>query len=576
MPNRVRYQNDGNQECTIRPTPLVSISTNILKNGAGEPFGVTYGITLTGTIIADLGTPYAREHSGVGDARYPGTELYNFYSTSLTSVDFIGPYSTFDNVTSHFDLNRPPKQQIDVDEAATAIIGKQKALRALFAQDGQRMEITDFNYDNPAVICYPRLVNIDFQEGIYVDTCNFTITLEADTLLYGQGDDDSLIVDNEGSFISTGIHAGRTEDELISSFSGAFINDYGETWAIEIDEGRGESSSIPYSYRVSHNLNATGKTHYVPGGAKRIAWEEARTFVQNRLANSIGDYPNIMGQIGSGTVNLVNSYGGFNHVRTEQIGESDGTYSVTENWLIASGSAYENFNTSTTTSTSEAFVGVSIDGNIKGLSQISPSGFGSNETSAYTNALNKYNEISNSGAFGLTSNIFARANNQVAVQLNSQPLTVTVGTNEFNGEVTYNLQFNNRPTNIISGVLFEEISINDTYPGDIFAVSPVLGRLTGPVLQYIGGRTEYRRDLSINLLMDYTRIPYSSGRNPLILKKPSVIEPTASQIGDLIRELSPAGEPGVRKYFITPPQESWSPKTGSYNFNLSWVYELGN
>jgi hypothetical protein len=146
--------------------------------------------------------------------------------------------------------------------------------------------------------------------------------------------------------------------------------------------------------------------------------------------------------------------------------------------------------------------------------------------------------------------------------------------NENTGEITYNLSFDNRPTNIVSGVLSEQITINDTYPGDVFAVIPVLGRPTGPVLQYIGGRTEYRRDVQLNLLMDYTKIPYGSTRNSLLLKKPSVIEPTASQISKLIQELSPEGEQGVRKYFLSPPQESWSPKEGSYNISLSWVYEL--
>lgn len=53
MPIRIRYKNDPAQECTIRPTPFVSISTNVLKNAAGDPFGVNYSITLNGTILAD-------------------------------------------------------------------------------------------------------------------------------------------------------------------------------------------------------------------------------------------------------------------------------------------------------------------------------------------------------------------------------------------------------------------------------------------------------------------------------------------------------------------------------------------
>lgn len=570
MPIRVRYKNDPGQECTVRPTPLVNIATQILKNGAGEAFGVTYSITLTGTLLADQGTPYAIEHGGITGLRHASTDKYAFHETAPSA--FTGPYGAFDSVLSHTGLNRPPKQQIEPNLAATALITKQRALRALFAQDGQRVEITDFNYDNPAVICYPRLVDIQFSEGIWVDKCDFTISLEADTLLHGDK------VDNEGTFIipnSGETQENTTETVLLGSLSGAFINDYSEDWSIEVDESTGESPDLPFSYRITHSLNATGKTHYTPGEERLVAWEQARRFVTDRLSDNVTEYPNIMGQIGSGTINLVDSFGGFSHVRNESIGQSAGTYAVTETWLLASGTAYENYSSSVSSDTSSAFVSVNVDGTIKGLSQISPSGHGSEDKpSAFDNAMSKYIAVSNSGQFCLISDIYKRANNLVAVELNSQPLSMSVGTNEYLGEITYSTQFNNRPTNIISGVLTESISVNDTYPGDVFAVIPVLGRKTGPVLQYIGGRTEYRRDLSINLLMDYTKIPYGSGRNTLLLKKPSVIEPSATQIGNLIKELSPQGEPGIRKYFVSPPSESWEPKTGSYSFNLTWTYEL--
>tara|TARA_R110002096_G_scaffold119004_2_gene257657 strand:- start:1999 stop:3717 length:1719 start_codon:yes stop_codon:yes gene_type:complete len=570
MPIRVRYKNDPGQECTVRPTPLVNIGTQILKNGAGEAFGVTYSITLTGTLLADQGTPYAIEHGGITALRHPSTDKYAFHETAPSA--FTGPYGAFDSVLSHTGLNRPPKQQIEPNLAATALITKQRALRALFAQDGQRVEITDFNYDNPAVICYPRLVDIQFSEGIWVDKCDFTITLEADTLLHGDK------VDNEGTFIIPNngeTQENTTEAVLLGSLSGAFINDYSEDWSIEVDESTGESPDLPFSYRITHSLNATGKTHHTPGEERLVAWEQARKFVTDRLSDNVTEYPNIMGQIGSGTINLVDSFGGFSHVRNESIGQSAGTYTVTETWLLASGTAYENYSSSVSSDTSSAFVGVNIDGSIKGLSQISPSGHGSEDKpSAFDNAMSKYIAVSNSGQFGLISDIYKRANNLVAVELNSQPLSISVGTNDYLGEITYSTQFDNRPSNIISGVLTESISVNDTYPGDVFAIIPVLGRKTGPVLQYIGGRTEYTRDLSINLLMDYTKIPYGSGRNTLLLKKPSVIEPSATQIGNLIKELSPQNEPGIRKYFVNPPSESWEPKTGSYSFNLTWTYEL--
>lgn len=565
MPITVFYNNDINQGCTIRPVPLINISTNILKNGAGEPIGVNYSITLTGTILPDRGAPLAYDTAGIIYSTLPVNHPPPILGT------LVGPYSSFSN---YYLATDTPKQNISNNSASHAIFWKQKVLRALFAQDGQKIEITDWSGAEASIVCYPRVVSVEFQEGVYVERCDYTINLEADTLLLGS---DGLTVNDEGSLITGNIHSGKNESELLIAMSGAFINDYSEDWNIEVDEAQGESPELPRSYRITHSLNATGKTHYGPDGKKK-AWEQARKFVQHRLSDSV-KYPNIFGQIGSGTINLVNHYRGYNLVRTEQLSESAGTYSVNETWLLASGTAYENFNMSLSSSIDAPFVSVSIDGTIKGLSEFPPSGFGGNslnlnKKSAYDNALKKYNQITNSGQFGISSDIYKRANNSVAVQLNSQPRSISLGSNQYTGELTYNLQFDNRPTNIISGVLSETISVNDTYPGDIFAVIPVIGRKTGPVLQYIGGRTEYRRDVSINLNMDYTKIPYGSGRNTLLLQKPSVIEPTATQLAQLINELSPANEPGVRKYFISAPQESWNPKEGTYSINLGWTYEL--
>ena len=550
MPVQIDHNNITVQ---IVPAPLVSISTQLLKNGAGEAFGVTYSINLTGTILDDKGSPFAASGDG---------SLFGFFDGSSPAV--AGPYGTFSRGVA-------PQQSVDKDNSLTAILSKQKSMRALFATDGQKFAITDPGGSEPAVVCYPRVLSVDFQEGVYVERADYTITLEADALFTA----DSDVVTNEGSLIASDGTAreGKTEADLLASLSGAFITDFSEDWSVEADESQGESVGLPRSYRISHNINATGKTHFGPDGKQR-AWEQARKFVQNRLSGNVDNYPNIMGQIGSGTLNLVDTYRGFNHVRSENLSESAGSYSVSENWLIASGNAYENFNLSISSSTDSPFVGVSIDGNIKGLAEFSPSGFGGNDpntmggrdpatppSGAYDNALGKYHQISNNGQFGLSSDAYRRANNSVAVQLNSQPKSVSLGMNEYTGEVTYNLQFDNRPTNIISGVLSERISVNDTYPGDVFAVIPVIGRATGPVLQYIGSRTEYKRDVSIGLTMDYTDVPYGASRNPLLL-------------ANLIKELSPAGEPGVLKYFVSPPSESWDPKEGAYSFDLSWTYEI--
>jgi len=622
MPVRVSYNNSDN--CTLRPSPVYTISTNIQKDGAGKAYGVTYSITLQGTLISDRGTPYARDEAYEIDGKI------RFLPPDIDQEDpvFVGPYGAFDNNISHYDGapngGRPPVQFVEKQAEYQAIQFKQKALRALFHRDGQRLEITDWDDDAASIVCYPRVTSIDFEDDTYyINRCKYTITLEADILLdqYNKVDHEGLhaaflkhestdlirasgtsrFADaTKGELPVTEVQASRiTESQLIDDYNGLFLQQCTESWSIEVDEQQSEKVStyepyafLPRTYRITHNLSATGKTHYGPDGEQK-AWEQAKKYVQAKQVDDPftglkENYRNIPSTIGSGCLNLIEQYQGYNHVRTEQCSEHDGTYSCTETWIVASGTALETFNLNITSSIDAPFVSVNLDGQIKGLSQITPSGYGYAPTddypyqadnpllehTAYHNAIKKYNEISNNGQFGLGCDVFKRVNNAVAVQLNSQPKSITIGSNQQTGDLNYSLQFDNRPTNIISGVLNEQITVNDTHPGDVFATIPVIGRQTGPVLQYMGNRTEYKRDVSINLTLDYTKVPYGSSRNPLLLKKPSVVQPMAGQLHELLTELSPANEPGVRKYFCAPPSETWNPKNGQYSFNLSWTYEL--
>jgi len=623
MPVRVIYNNTD--ICTLRPSPVYTISTNIQKDGAGKAYGVTYSITLQGTLISDRGTPYAR------DEGYELTGKIRFepaLSRGQEVSSFVGPYGAFDNTVSHHKdapyEGRPPIQFVNSEAEYQAIQFKQKALRALFYRDGQRLEISDWADDAASIICYPRVTSIDFEDDTYyIGRCKYTITLEADTILdqYNKVDHEGLhatflnIKSTEGIEVSgTSRFADaydlelpvyedqnqrKTETELINQYNALFLQQCSESWSIEVDEQQSEKVSayepyyfLPRTYRVTHNLSATGKTHYGPDGEQK-AWEQAKKYVQAKQVDDpftglSGNYGNIPNSIGSGCLNLIEQYQGYNHVRTEQYSEHDGTYSCTETWIVASGRALETFNLNITSSIDAPFINVNLDGQIKGLSQITPSGYGLEQTTqnpyqannplsqftAYHSALEKYNEITNSGNFGLSCDVFKRVNNAVAVQLNSQPKSITIGSNQQTGDLNYSLQFDNRPTNIISGVLNEQITVNDTYPGDVFATIPVIGRQTGPVLQYMGNRTEYKRDVSINLTLDYTKVPYGKKRNPLLLKKPSIVQPMAGQLHELLTELSPSNEPGIRKYFCSPPSETWNPKNGQYSFNISWTYEL--
>ena len=569
--------------CVIRPTPFVSISYSAQRNKTGT-FGGTYDITLTGTIIDDEGSP-----------------IY-VSNTIQPSGNFATNYT------------RPSGQIVPFDQKLRSILQKQNALRELFALDGQKIEILPISVDSantnsggpdePIITCYPTVQSINFEEGIYVNTCRYTINLRTDVLLDEQNKvfiDGSLCstfatsgADSTTNFYNSNIR--KTQTDLINEFGG-FIEDFTENWSIEVDDQNGITNTASNNigiesirtYRLTRNISATGKVTYAPSGESNEVhryegWQQAKNFIKKKIAkssNGYDEYPSLdIEQVfAKDFLNISQAFGGYNHSRTESIDKTNGQYSLVDTWLLSSGTAYENYNMNVNSSLDAPLISVSMQGTIKGLTSIPASGtlYGGNlpsGVSPYQNALKKYREISNSGQYGLTSSLYKRAANSVTPPLNAQPKSLSLGLNEFTGEITYSLEFDNRPMNYISGVLSESISINDTYPGDVFAIIPVLGRQTGPILQYIGGRTEYQRSVGIEFLVDYTDLPYGRNRNSFVLSKPSLNEPIRTQINELISALSPANEPGIRKYFLSPPSESWNPKDGRYSINLNWTYEL--
>lgn len=577
----------------IRPCPLVSINYSANKNKA-RSLGGTYNITLNGTLLARHGSPEPVNKS----APHNGVQYDAIYADP-----------------------RPSGYAVSQDNALGSILEKQNAIRSLFAVDGQRMELLSISGDEPIVVFYPSVVDISFEEGTYVDLCRYTVSLRSDVLF---DKDDNIINDGlmnlnkEGDLVvyptdeanysnGTPLSPRKSLQDHISDVGG-LVEDFTDTWAIEPEDGNGITTNpfandnrfenVVRTYRITRNISATGKTIHGPHGGvnKRFeAWEQARGFIQKRLGDT---YPmtglKLSNYFASGLMDIAYAnYGGYNHSRTENIDKTGGVYSVSETWLLSSGTAYETYNMSIATSL-QSNPTFSINGVVRGLSSIPPSGtiYGgvvdNNINTPFENAMIKYDAISNQGNFGWISDIYKRVQNVTPCFVNPFPASISVGLNEFSGEVTYDIQFDSRPLSNIPGTVSEVISVNDTYPGDVFASIPVLGRVTGPVLQYLGTRTEYRRDVTIDLLFPPPSGEISDGltttlppdqaivkfRNQYFGNKPTLWEPARTQLNNVIRSLSPAFEVGIRKYFINPPTENWNPQERRYSLNLSWTYEL--
>ena len=152
---KVYYNTDPSY---IRPVPLVSIAETPVRNKSGK-FSTQYTITLNGTLISHTGSP-----------------VYD------PEDDFSG-----NGPNSHFATNSalPDSYSVPSAKHSQSIFSKQKDIRELFRKDHQKIEIC--GYDGTVIhTSYPVVDSINFEEGTYVDTCNFTVTLTAYSLSSGE------------------------------------------------------------------------------------------------------------------------------------------------------------------------------------------------------------------------------------------------------------------------------------------------------------------------------------------------------------------------------------------------------
>lgn len=425
----------------------------------------------------------------------------------------------------------PPDESIVHDSRMGAILRKQEALRALFATEGQSFEIQPLDGTQP-IKCYPRVLDISFAEAIWVDRCDYTINLEADELYP------------------------KTEDSFLS-----YINSANESWQLETDETP-ENIDLPRTYRLTHTVSAQGKKVYDELGALTMeAWQQARKFVLPKL----GFDSAIL--LSSGVNNLPAFYGGYNHTRSEEIDKKGGNYSVTENWLIASGTALESYEISVESNTEDPITKVGIRGEITGLEQRN-----NNlqlTVSKYTNANTKFNQI--------YPFIFTRAQTYSGLSLNVLPRTQSVSRSPVAGTISYSYDYDNRPTNLISGAKSETISLTDDFDGgQKFASIFVLGRAHGPVLQALNTKEALTRQLTLEAVVtpetfgDLSQSAISSS----FMNNPRRNPATSGDINKIIEAANPNNLGGYSKVFREQPSETWEPKTGRYSYSIKWTFEV--
>jgi hypothetical protein len=411
----------------------------------------------------------------------------------------------------------PPDETLSTDARLSAIIRKQEAIRDLFATEGATFEVQ--GYDGAAPLKFnPRIKSVNFPEGQWFDRCPYTVEMEAD-VVYVNGTD----IDEDATL----------NDYKISSFN--------EEWNFD------PADEENITFNLTRRLSAKGKRFYNSDGTiSQDAWKNARDYIINGVGLGL-DSTQLQG---TGVYNFTNLQA-YNYVRKQSINESDGEFSVTESWLAynpgtSSYGAIENYTITKRTNIQDGLTSVSIDGSIKGLEKRNNTTYGL-ISSKYTQASGRYTEVE--GSF------FTRVSNFAGVTLNSTPTSTNKTDNTINGTINYTKEYNNRPVPSLSGVLSEVFTVTYDNPAEIVVEQPVIGRLAGPVLQSLDVYTSRKKSLTIEAV-------YPPTTTDVFAERPAT---------DVMTALFTPSASFVKRIRDT---ESYTPNTGRYSRNVTWIYEV--
>lgn len=548
-------------EYYLVPAPLVSFSRQTFNNVGRPGFGADYSATLQGTLIPTHGNPYY--------------------------INGTGAFSTA-SWTKTIDVEPSEITVIDTSDLLDATIKKQEKIRSLFTNnivDGvaKPIKVTikgwDTDYEGSGLVFQAFVDDITFDaDSRWVQPGSYSVSLRNATFLNSANSGEFDSYHNETKFIYNISNLTENFDIQEDGQKTLFFN------------GNNVFQDSRKVYAINRSITVVGSPVYDDDGNYMnglAPWQHASGYVYAYLGLGSSQLPDTKAKA---TKFLGLGYNVANTVYQESIDKEAGTYSLTETYIAYSGSgaALETITINQDVSESEINA-ISIQGTIQGLNTIAGFEISGN---AFNNAETYWGGVSSESP--VLAYYYARGVLPSGSWLHPRALSRSVGRDFAAGTISYSYSFDDRPPNVIPGSISESVSINDTYPGELFSVTPVIGR-SQPVLQYLNSRSEYKRSLSINVTMG-KKLPnwnttlggadvnisgvLASGavsgivQTWMIGQKPSMTNMTEFNL--IYQAVNPVNDPNFTvvqgKCFHSAPTESWDRRTGNYTYSIEWTY----
>ena len=540
------------------PAPLVSFNRQNYNNVGRPGFGADFTASLQGTLVQTHGNPY-----------YSGGTVDLSTETWTTTPEVESAEIT----------------AVGNNDRLDATIKKQEKIRSLFSNPvvsgvAQPIKVSIQGWDTGlegsglSFMAFVEDVSFD-SEGNWASPNSYTVNLRNATFLSSA---------NPGEFDA---YQNETKSTYhITSISETFdISEEGQqTLTFDSNNNFTNNNKV---YTINRSINAVGSPVYDENGSYvsgLAPWQQASGYIYEYLGLGSDQLPDIRAQFYS---TLGSGYNIANTAYSENVDPDTGSYSLTETYIAYSGVSPVIETINIDVSQAEAEINsITVNGTINGLNTID--GF-SSSGNAFVNAEAYWDSIST--GVPPAAYYYAHAVLPASGWLHPRPLSQNVARDFAGGSISYSYTFDDRPPNIIPGSVSETITINDTYPGELFSVTPVIGR-SQPILQYLNSRSEYKRSLSINVTMGAKApvwnlsdvngygqlsnlVAQGVTQSLLISQKPSITN--TSEFNLIYQAANPVNDPNFTvvngKCFHSAPTEDWDARTRSYSYNIEWTYE---
>ena len=512
MANTVTYKVPG-ATYTLKPAPQVSVSKQYIRTGDGKKVGVTYSVELSGTIVPNRAV--------VGGAAQT-------------------PASAFEG-----------------------LLNNAKDLREAFSKDGGRLTI---EASTTKIVGHARVISLAFPQNQYTSTLPYTISLELDDI--GDGSNDGVYDDikvqlnlkeptsGEGTLVTIPYISAATDTWQIAEANQlkSFVSISGSSVFVD-------NSNV---YTLTHTISATGKRAY--GGDLdgddddlcdliRPPWRNAELFCLSRLgipdSEDDTDPTGVAKLFSNHNITIdtdgtsSSGYGVFNYTRNQDVSQTEGTFQITETYLLvkktaaadatAVGNTIEQINVdlsvdinspgdfSSSTDSPDGLHTVTVNGTINGLETraigetaiTTSSGTDTYTSHSYTSVTQTKIQAAEAEfdikftdsnllliAKGLSEIDGATVpgwNGSAIETLKSTPVSKTFSKNNSTGVITFTAVFNNRPQKV-DGTISETGSFQRTLPSKKYAIIEVPNRAAGPVVQDLGTQTMMQETAQVSIV----------------------------------------------------------------------------